>query len=379
MGYAFNLTQLISVATAATILDKGLLVARMLKLPVDSWRAGDPTRSLYHYLAELLSTRDEAAAEYIRAGFLGSARGEWLHVLAQEVYDYTPNPATSAKNSMLISNTGGGYYGLDAGQLVLRSSVTGKTYHNAVPVTFTPNTANVTVQWIADEPGADSSVGENEIDEFVTGFDGLTIVSSAAGYGADAESEPSIKQNCLDSLGATSPNGPREAYDFVARSAKLTGSTEVTRARASGDTGNGDIFVSIASAAGPVSELTLQKVERAIVVWATHIGGTPHVQNAGTTGIVYDVILRARAGMNETLPNVRTAIGLALKQLHADTPIAREGDYLAAALIKKAIAKVYESYTYDVILVSPTGDVPLLAGSVPVIHGTPTVAVEYRT
>jgi hypothetical protein len=379
MAYTFTFASLITVATAAKLLERGLSVARLLSLPVDSWRAGDPTRSLYHFLAEYLSTHDQVAAEYIKAGFLDWAAGDWLKVLAYQVYGVEAEDASSASNTLRLSNSSGGLYAFDAGDVIWRSSFTGKTYHNRDPFTLNPLQSNLEIYWVADEPGADSSVGNNEIDEFVTPFPGISIVSSSAGYGSDAQSDDSIKLACRESLGATSPNGPREAYEYIAKRSQLTGTNEVTRARASGDTGNGTVYVRVASAAGPVSADALEKVERAVVVWATHIGGTPIVQNVTTTSVAYDVRLIARTSLNENTANVRLAVTQALQKLHADTRIAKAGDYLAEAIMKATIRDVYRDHTYDVILVSPSGDVPLPDGSVPVLAGTPNVVVEYRT
>ena len=48
-------TSLFIVKTAAEIFALGREVAQALGLPVTSWRTGDPTRSLYKYLAEVLA------------------------------------------------------------------------------------------------------------------------------------------------------------------------------------------------------------------------------------------------------------------------------------------------------------------------------------
>jgi hypothetical protein len=58
----FSDTALLVVNTAATLYDRGLAIARVLGLPVTSWRTGDPTRSLYKYLATVLASQEEQNA-----------------------------------------------------------------------------------------------------------------------------------------------------------------------------------------------------------------------------------------------------------------------------------------------------------------------------
>src|SRR5690606_21310682 len=106
---------------------------------------------------------------------------------------------------------------------------------------------------VADEAGSGSSVGADEIDELVTTFLGVEIASSTAAVGTDEPDPETIREQCRATTGALSPNGPPDAYEFVVRESSLTGVTEITRAKATGDsdTGTGDVIV--ASASGAVS------------------------------------------------------------------------------------------------------------------------------
>jgi hypothetical protein len=54
-----SVLSLFTAETAAKILSSGLEIAQVLGLPVSTWRNGDPTKSLYHYLAEVLAAREE--------------------------------------------------------------------------------------------------------------------------------------------------------------------------------------------------------------------------------------------------------------------------------------------------------------------------------
>ena len=54
---------LIAIQTAAQFLDAGLELAATYGLPVTTWRVGDPTRTLYAFLAESLAGRERLAGQ----------------------------------------------------------------------------------------------------------------------------------------------------------------------------------------------------------------------------------------------------------------------------------------------------------------------------
>ena len=146
----FSVTTLFTVETAAKIFSTGLELASALGLPVTSWRAGDPTRSYYKFVAQKLAALDGVSGEYIKAGFLSTATKKWLTVLAFEVYNVTRGEATYANPTVTVTNTGGGHYEVEAGDLTFKNSITGKTYHNTSGGTLSSGTT-LTFDLVADE------------------------------------------------------------------------------------------------------------------------------------------------------------------------------------------------------------------------------------
>lgn len=284
-----NVQSLFSVQTIALIFDRGIQVARALGLPVTSWQTGDPTRSLYMYLAEVLNSLEGQVSEYIKAGFLSSATGQWLKVLAKEVFGVDFLEATFGTPTITITNTLGKFYVFGVGDLTVKNTATGKTYHST-SVALDPTTrapigplsfgVTALFELTADEAGSDSNAAANEIDAFVTTFLGLAIVSSTASIGQDEQSEDDLKTQCRSTLGALSPNGPADAYEYVARNPTLTGVLEVTRAKATQDGTTGDVTVFIASASGAVSGGSVTAVQDAEEQWATPFCVTPTVVSA---------------------------------------------------------------------------------------------------
>lgn len=268
--------------TAREFLASMIETARALALPVTSWRVGDPTLTAYTWLSEQLTTRDAAAAALGEAAWLSTAPPGYDTIVASEVYGIEREGATYAQPSVTVTNTGGGSYVIEPGMLRTKATSINKTYHSIgdSPVTLDPG-GTATFLCEADEAGSASSVIANEIDAFVApALLGLEIVSSTAAAARDEQSAAALRDACLDSLGALSPNGPDDAYEFVATRAELTGVDDIAFARANGDSTTGAVVTYVAGASGLVASASKTAALAAILKWATPKGHTPTVLDA---------------------------------------------------------------------------------------------------
>lgn len=312
----YSVAALITVRTFSTILSAGLTVAQGLGVDTTTWRSGDPTRSTYNFLAESLSTSDGMVAEFIKAGFLSSASGDWLKLLAQDQYGVPFTEASFATSTVTIKNNGGGVYPVNAGGVTFKSTVSGKTYHNVSAAAPLTAGVQITLDVVADDSGSDSSAGVNEIDSLVTTMLGVDILSSTAAVGIDEQSEDSLKQQCLDSRGALSPNGPADAYAYVSRNPLLTGAQDITRASVEANSGTLAVTIYIAGPSGPVAGASVTAAQAAIEQWATPLCITPTVVNSAAD------VIPVTATITGVLPSDYLAkINTALGQLFAGLPI----------------------------------------------------------
>lgn len=359
----YSVAALIAVRTASAIYTTGLGVATGLGVDTTTWRTGDPTRSTYKFLAEVLAEHDGYVADYIRAGFLSTAFGDWLKILAVEVYGVTPAEATFATSQVTIKNNGGGTYPIGARDLTFKSSLSGKTYHNvSATVTLSPG-VQITVDVEADEAGSDSSAGVDEIDQLVTTKLGVDILGSTAAVGIDAQSDDSIKADCTASLGALSPNGPPDAYRYVATRSQLTGVQDVTRAVATPDAVNMTVTVYLASPSGPVAGASVTAVQSAIERWATPLCVTPTAVNS-----VADTIAVTLSVSGSGVPGDVTArITAALGELFAGLPVGSTGGYdidptTITTCVRNAVPQItaIPSYTPSTPTHVAEGHVPVL-------------------
>lgn len=351
--------------TADEILALALEVAALVGLPVTTWRVGDPTRTQFRALSTKLAAADAIQSELAKASFITGpaderASGDWLTLRVSDVYGVDREEATFSTPSVFLDNAGGGLFELDARGLVVSSSATGATFRNQSPVTINPGQTGLEVSLVADAGGSAGSVGANELDTIVSPpivTLGVTIASSTAAIGSDAQSDVGLIEQALATLGALSPNGPVDAYEFVARNAALTGVEGVTRAKAEGDTSDGTVVVYVATAAAALDGPSVAAIQVAVDTWAqplctdaTVISGTPQ-----TVPVTY-VLTPAH-------PEAQDAIEAAVAAHFAVVDFG--GQVTTSALVSIAHAVCGASLVKAVVS-SPVVDITLAAGVFPV-------------
>lgn len=384
MAIVTSLATLLVRTSKEALYNKALGIATALNLPVSSWQAGDPTRSLYHVEAEQFDTWEDIVVAYIASGFLDFATGIWLKILAYQVFGVVVPEATYATTDVVLTNTGGGYYpNIEAGSLVFKNTTTGKTYRNTTGGTLQSGAGNtLTVTVVAEEAGSDSSASAEEIDDMVTRLRGVTCSNALAAVGVDEQDAAITRQQCRDRLGRLSPNGAKGAYVDVARDADLTGTSGITDARSYRSSDAGDVTTYLRGPSGAVSETDRALVETAILGNCTPLCVTPTVVSVSNVvvAITYELWVYKRCGL--TADEIEEAVEDALEQLFASRPIG--GDIIAPATTGKLYRSVIESTIRaavpDVFRVSvslPVGDTSLANSEVAALGTvTPTIHIE---
>lgn len=360
---------LINKMGADKFFDRGLQVAQAIGLAVSSWRTGDPTKSMFKYLAECLDTLEDSIIEYAKASNLSTAEeGDWLDLHAYDNFGVEIVEATYATPTITLRNpsTNGFVYPLEVGDLTVKSSTSGKTYHStalgrdvdtdAETLVLAPGVTLV-FDLVADEAGADSTVGDDELDELVTSLEGVEIVSSTAGVAADKPSAEEIKQLCRDSTGALSPNGPSDAYEYICRTSKFTGSTEITRASASSDDTRGRVTVYVAGSVGAVTGASVALAQTAVNKWVKPLCIRPTVVSATN----YPIIVQAVVSGANIPTGYETLVAGVLQKHYASLRIGQD------VARSKLIAKIHEAVPQieSVTLISPVADVAVGDNGVP--------------
>jgi hypothetical protein len=387
-----SLADLIVQETKAAIYSSALSVATTVGLPVTSWQAGDPTRSLYHVLSTTLYYLEQIAARYVASGFLdlaaqitdssGASDLTWLKLTAYQKYGYTADDATYATCSVTLTNAaGGGPYTVDAQDLVFAKVTDADiTYRNTSGGTLLVGPGTTLVVSVACETaGTDGSVAISGL-ELVTNLGtGVTGTNTTAAVGVDAESATSIVAGCRAKLEALSPNGAAGAYSYVALSATLTGASDITRASVVDSSATGDVTVYVASSSGAASAPDVTLVETALATYATPQCVTLTVSSASAVAITITPTVYVYSTVGATESAVQAAVTTACQTLFASIPIGGDGDdgKVFRSRITSAIFAAYPGYVFDVTYVLPAGDTTLTASQVATVTmGTITVEFE---
>ena len=381
-----TLADLVVQETKAAIYGVALSVATALGLPVTSWETGDPTRSLYHHLSEILSGWEVRAAGYVASGFLDLCAADdtlydWLVLLAEQVYGYAASEATNSTCTVRLSNAGGGYYPIGVGEVTFKDSTTGVTFHNTTAglLDSGPGTT-LDLDFVCDTAGSDGSSAIGDVDTMVTTLLDVTCTNTTAAVGVDEEPASSIVDGCRAKLGALSPNGPADAYNSVVRNSTLTGTTGITRSRTIADSTTGVVTVYVAGPSGAVSGPDLVLAQSAIEQWATPLCITPTATNCAnlTIAVTYSLTLYSSVGKSDTeaKAEVAAAILAALKTrpIGGDIiPPATTGKLYHAWLLS-VIRGVYPDHAFLATLTAPAGDTSMALNQVATLGVvTPTV------
>jgi phage-related baseplate assembly protein len=355
-----SLATLIVQQTKETILQKLFDVAAAVGLNVESWESGDPTRAELYAVATMLETYEARTTAAIKGGFLDTGEGDWLSVKTSSDYNVPRQDATYATCTYLLTSTNPSPFTLDPDDLTVKDSTTGATYRNtgATPTdpTITSRTlpASGTLELIvqAEEAGTASSAGVGEIDTIVSPAMSLVIgTNTTAAIGLDAEKDPALRTRARAKLGSLSPNGPADAYHFVATTRTLNGDVDCTDTRVLRDSTKGEVTVYLRGSSGAVDSTTRDAVEEALeananpgVVDLTVLSATNLDQNVAYSLWVYTTI-------SKTTSEIEAIVAQALLDAIASRPIG--GDIIPPA----TAGKLYKGFLEAQILaaVAPHG------------------------
>lgn len=378
---ALSISTLITAAGKASIYEAALVVATDIGLPVTSWQPGDPTRSTYHVVAEMLSTLELVLVEFVKGAFLDLAQGTWLTVLAEQQYGVTEIEATFATTTLVLTNTKGAEYTFDAGDINAKNSSTGETFTNTSGGTLGPvgsPTATLEIDIVADEAGSGSTSSAGEIDTLVTVFNGVTCTNPTAAVGLDKEDKASLVRRCRAKLALLSPGGAADAYVAVALDPDLSGAAAVTRARTLPATGDGTITLVIAGPSGTVTGDDLDAVDAAVLELANPVMVTPIVESATPHVVDVTYSLKVYSSINKTSAEVEDEAADAIDAMLAAVPIGGDDGILSQSKIEAAIMGAFPGFAFRVAVSVPADDEALDPDEV-TVAGTHTATITMVT
>lgn len=251
-----------------------------LGFPVASWAKGAVIRTIVAAFSATLAPFTTIQVEVAKSGFLDWAEADWLSLLAEQVYGVERNPAEFAVGTVTLDNAGGGLFTFATGAARFYNPTTGKVYRNTAAFTLDPLETGLEVPIEAIEVGSASTSEAGAIDSCETTMLGVTIANVSAVTGSDAETDADLRVRCRLSIAAMSPNGPADAYDYVARSSDLNGGAAVTRTNGVFDSDVGVLTLYVAGPAGAVGAPDVALVQDAVDRLCTPTGFDCVVESA---------------------------------------------------------------------------------------------------
>lgn len=357
------------------------LAARGAK--TSSWKPGAVVRTIVYALAILASAFSRLQVLVARSSFLDWSSDEWLTVVARQVYGVIRHQGSFADGVIIASNSGGGIYHGDPGDLIVRSYNTGKEYRNTSAFTIPAGSSGVSIPVRAVEIGTDSNAGVGEVTEMTTPLPGVSVSNPVSIMGTDPETDEQLRARCRASLGSLSPNGPRDAYIHVATTAKRPDGSEigVTRVETIPD-GYGNVEVLVSGPVAAMDPFDLAIVTDQIKTLVEPIGVNAIVKNAThlPIDITYELWLRRSSMSNVQIEErIEASLGIWLSSIRIGgqkIPPSTQG-YVYASAIEAAIAQALDGeqiVRIDVTL--PASDVPVGGDEAPSLGVVTATAIH---
>lgn len=209
-----TLSELLTAKTEAQILNELIATADALGLPVTDWISGAVERTNLQIDARTFSKLHLHVPEVVKGGYVRTAFGSWLDILAKDTFEKTRELSKFAEYSLTLScdNSVAGY-SFSSGTLTARADVT-RLYELVEPVVV-PQNGSAFARFRAVGSGSYYNVNTGMITSFVTPHPGLTVTNAVGKQllnGADEESDERLQQRCMLSWAERSTGQPRDTY-----------------------------------------------------------------------------------------------------------------------------------------------------------------------
>ena len=377
-----TLEQLVTPTTADEIVQEvlDLCAGADPPLPVTSWQEGSVVLTMIEALADDIATRALVDVEIAKGGFGDLATGDWVKFWAEKIYNVIFVPAKPATGAVTFTNSTATPYSHAAGAVIVAHSVTGKTYRNQAAITIPALGSLAGVAISSDELGTANDAAPSFVTVIVSpSMPGVTVTNPAAVLGADEETAAAIVQRARDKLGSLSPNGPKEAFDYVAKTPELSPtSSPITRTKTVADPTTGLVTVYLATATGSPIAGDVTIVQAAIDEWAEPwtVGATAVAAVNLPIPVTYSIQIKSSL----TQAQIQSAIATKLAEYLATVPV-------GGVEIPPTAGRVYLNKLEYVIFTAlpgielvtitvPGGDTAVFPNEVPVLQ-TVTATINF--
>lgn len=355
-----SVAELITTITVDKAKDKLLSVLSFAGFPVTAWQSTGFGRTLVAGLSELFSSVRSTQLQLALGGYLDTATGGWLTLLAKSVYQLDRFEAQPAIGTVtLTAATGVGPVTVNANQLIVTDS-TGLRFIITGSGTI-PLSGSLVVAVKSDGAGSKYNLASGTLTKLTTPIPGVSVNNPGTWRsqdGTDEELDTALATRCRLRWASLAFNRPADAYEYYARQA----SSEVTRVLVDTSTAP-TVTVKVAGSTSTISGSALTAVTTALND-IKGIGATVSAANATTASRNLSGTVTYKAGYTITLAQITAAVGA----FFGTVPIGGwNGGQLPTALVAQAIQQIPGIVYADITLSSTT----LTAYQIPIL-GTNT-------
>lgn len=371
---SLSITDLLTSMTSDQVFDQFVANCEALGVPASKWRKGGVARTILRVCAIAFSMFTVLVVAATGSAWLETSSGAWLRLLARSVYGVIAREATFASGVLTLTNAGGGVYTYGAREATFLDTKTKKTYVNSAPFSLGALTS-LDVDIIATEAGSASSAPPSEIDALVTVMTGVTCLNAAAVVGLDAISDPDLRQQCLDRLGAMSVRGVRTAYRYAVSVALNAGvPVNINRVSITRSSHTGVVSVVVASPSGTPSAGDVTACADSIEAIARPEAVTSNTTGASAVAYTASLTIWARSAPGLVASHVKTLVDARLIDFFKNYDIGglKQGTSAPGVYASGVDAAVGDAHP-SIFSVQGAIDLPLAAGQVATDSVTTTV------
>lgn len=374
---ASSITELFQPITADEAMETFLSTLETLGIPAKSWREGGVARTILRVVAITYAAFTVVMVAFIKSAFLETAEGKWLRAVAYYVFGVEARDATFATGQAQLSNTGGGIFTYDPDTFRIINPTSKKAYANTEAFTLNPGDVKL-VAFRAVEIGSASSSGPGTITELETPLAGVTVTNPASFVGLDDADDDEVRKLCRAKVASVSVRGPRGAYEYAVRVAKLIDGTPVNinRHSVSPSSSTGVVTVYVASPSGAPTTADIDAVKEAVELYARPDSVTANVLAATEVPVSRTLTIWAKRIDGVSADSLKANVDAALTAELATYPIggipkppATQG-YLYADFLS-GVCKATHTSIFDVD--GEGSDVALNPGQVAILTATTEV------
>lgn len=163
---AYTLNDLINPKLAPQLKEEIRQTLSKYGFAADDWNSGSTSRSLLEADADALQKLWAAVASIAAGGYLDSAKGGWLDLLAKSQYqlDRIPSEFTKGLMTLTLNPALGGPYTITTGALIVSDGTHTYRNSNTAPVVINAASPKASIEFTAESPGAGYNILSGAID-----------------------------------------------------------------------------------------------------------------------------------------------------------------------------------------------------------------------